>query len=287
MCANGKSDPYYLRFTTPRQKSMIFGSSRAAQGIVPEIINKNILNENIFNYAFTLSNSPYGETYFNAIKAKLDTSLKKSIFILEVSPMALSYNYKKNPEQNPKLFREKDKFLDRLIFFNANPNMDYIIRCYNGNYANIFINNVIDIPMELKTDGWLEVNVPMDKKSIKERTIAKIRETKMKISPLKYSQVREKCLVETIDYLNSFGHVFLVRLPAGKEICQMEIKQYSQFDERMNGIVTKLGISYINIFEQSGEFITTDGNHLWKNDAKTVTKIITDSINEYMERKKH
>ena len=37
---NGYTDPFYLRFTTPKNNNLIIGTSRAAQGIQPEIIRK-------------------------------------------------------------------------------------------------------------------------------------------------------------------------------------------------------------------------------------------------------
>ena len=42
--ADGNLDPFYIRFTTPKQKNMILGTSRAAQGLQPSIFD-NVLNK--------------------------------------------------------------------------------------------------------------------------------------------------------------------------------------------------------------------------------------------------
>ena len=39
---NGKIDGFYLRFTTPKQHSLVIGNSRAAQGIVPSVVNESL-----------------------------------------------------------------------------------------------------------------------------------------------------------------------------------------------------------------------------------------------------
>jgi len=59
--ADGNTDPFYIRFTTPKQASLILGTSRAAQGLQPAVINE-IGKTQLFNYAFTLGQSPFGET---------------------------------------------------------------------------------------------------------------------------------------------------------------------------------------------------------------------------------
>mgnify|MGYP001024422816 CR=1 FL=1 len=49
--AGGKTDPFYVRFTTPKHQNMILGTSRAAQGLQPKIF-RSILGKNIGNFAF-------------------------------------------------------------------------------------------------------------------------------------------------------------------------------------------------------------------------------------------
>ena len=81
--ADGFTDPFYLRFTTKKQKNLILGSSRAAQGIQPQTL-KSITNNKFYNFSFSNLHSPYGSTYFNAIKNKIDRKSKQT-FILCVN----------------------------------------------------------------------------------------------------------------------------------------------------------------------------------------------------------
>ena len=68
--ADGSTDAFYVKFTTPKQKALIIGSSRAAQGLQPAVINLVLENTHIYNYAFSRVHTPYGPAYFNSIKKK-------------------------------------------------------------------------------------------------------------------------------------------------------------------------------------------------------------------------
>lgn len=74
--ADGYTDPFYMRFTTSKQNSLILGTSRAAQGLQPKFFD-SILKETILNYSFTVAHSPFGKTYLRSIKKKMDLNSKK------------------------------------------------------------------------------------------------------------------------------------------------------------------------------------------------------------------
>ena len=52
--ANGSSDEFYLKLTTPKQGNLILGTSKAAQGVQPKIL-ENTLNKNYARPAFAVS----------------------------------------------------------------------------------------------------------------------------------------------------------------------------------------------------------------------------------------
>ena len=83
--ANGTTDEYYLRFTTERQRSMILGGSRAAQGLHPDILNARAGADRfegpLYGFAFTIAHSPYGPAYLHAIVEKLDPRGKRYFWI--------------------------------------------------------------------------------------------------------------------------------------------------------------------------------------------------------------
>ena len=73
--ADGYTDPFYIRFTTPKQQNLILGTSRAAQGIQPRFF-KEMMGVDIYNYAFTIGQSPYGPVYLKSIKRKFNYNEK-------------------------------------------------------------------------------------------------------------------------------------------------------------------------------------------------------------------
>ena len=132
---DGHDSSYYLKFTSKKQTSLILGNSRSAQGIRPDIINAILDRNDIYNYAFTLSSSPYGQLYFNSIKNKLTKKENDGIFIIEVSPRSISINQKNEKESS--IFRESDKIL-AISHVNYSPNFHYLFTRYPKKYFNIF-----------------------------------------------------------------------------------------------------------------------------------------------------
>jgi hypothetical protein len=62
LSADGYSDSFYPKFTTPKQNNLILDTSKVAQGLNPYVINK-ILDIEMYNYSFSISSSPYGIKY--------------------------------------------------------------------------------------------------------------------------------------------------------------------------------------------------------------------------------
>ena len=131
--ADGKTDPFYLRFTSPKQHSLILGSSRAAQGIVSTILNDEldeaILEGEIYNYSFTVLHSPFGAVYLNAIKEKLSEKTKKGLFIISVDPWSISSRIDIDYPRESKLE------LAKISEFNSYPNYDYLRNAYQDSFT--------------------------------------------------------------------------------------------------------------------------------------------------------
>lgn len=75
--ADGNTDNYYQHFTSPKPYNLILGSSRAAQGINPNILEKNLPDRKFDNFALTVVDSPYVEIYLDAIKKKIRSQNKR------------------------------------------------------------------------------------------------------------------------------------------------------------------------------------------------------------------
>ncbi len=267
--ANGFTDPFYVRFTTPPQQNMIIGTSRSAQGIVPSSF-KSILKKELFNYSFTAGHSPYGPIYLNSIKKKLDPSTKDGIFILSIDPWAISAGT--GDPNSASEFLENDLMLANMETVNSNPNFEYLLQELKGNYhLTLFNSNTVTF---LHQDGWLEVTIPMDSSSVAIRTIRKIKNYRTENLPnMKISQTRIDYLNQTIDFLKSYGKVYLVRLPIGEELLEIENEYSANFDDLMRASIERAD-GYLDLTKRDERFLFTDGNHLWKDSALEVSNII-------------
>ena len=152
--ADGYSDPFYLRFTSPRQNAMILGTSRAAQGLQPQIF-KEALGVDIYNYSFTAKHSPYGPVYLNSIKKKLNVEGKEELFILAIDPWSIS-SLSDDPD-NITSFRELDGCLANTEQVCRKPNFQYLLNNFDNLYYEILFK---DKQMLLHENGWLEISIP-------------------------------------------------------------------------------------------------------------------------------
>lgn len=274
--ADGRSDAFYQRFTTPPQKSLILGSSRGAQGIVPAVFNESGLafDGPLYNLSFTLSTSPYGPVYRDFVERKLSLEATGGLFLLEVSPLALSESSDHPAGDKPLVFAEQDACVGKVRFPCVRPNLEYLTRCYDGPFYKIAWNHFREKNLLLHDDGWLEVTVPMDAASVARRTRAKIEAYRPLFPQNRLSEARLEALEETIQLLLPRGRVYLVRLPVSAELSGLEASSPPQFDGRMAELATRYGIRYLNLFPESGRYATTDGNHLGKESARQVSQEI-------------
>lgn len=278
--ADGETDAFYLRFTTGRQGSLITGTSRAAQGIIPSVLEQNLKKNkqrpSIFNFAFTNANSPYGQVYLKAIKKKLKVKPEKGLFILAVSPWSLSV------DNNRKELREKGLFLDRLHFFNLNPNIDYLTYCYTGDNWGGFILPKKHTGMLLHQNGWLEIlAIDITKtEDIQKRYQKGFSAYRNIVQHWSLSSQRIESLKETIEYCQQYGTVFLVRIPIPSEMQEIETHLCTNFDELIEQIAFDYKVDYFSFASQGNTFQYLDGNHLYKESAKRFSTILADSINQ-------
>ncbi len=266
--ADGNLDRYYLKFTTPRQASLILGSSRAAEGVVPEILNKRLSYPDVYNYAFNGEFSPYGPYYLESIKSKIDPKEKKGLFIICVNPKLLIKTQQKG-------FRESNTLLGKVTEVSKKPNFSYFMDYYPERWGNIIYKKYIsNNSIFLHDDGWLEFHA---KESVSfEKVLLK---WKM-VEPEKWkiSEERVGYLHESIEFLKKQGEVFIVRIPAKKELIQFENRVMPKLDVVMDSISKIEGVKYFNFTELSDDYMYRDGNHLQYQSAYDFTEVLADSI---------
>ncbi|HRO47716.1 hypothetical protein [Agriterribacter sp.] len=288
--ADGRTDPYYIRFTTPKQNNMIVGSSRAAQGILPSaidsILNKGGYHTTMFNYAFTINQSPYGPTYYESIKNKLNENAKNGIFIVTVDPWTLYL--KEEKENNKIIFPEDNLSLGKIKCVDCHPNFDYLLYSYSSPLLMIWMTKLLRIlnlegkeSLYLHNDGWLEVSVGMDSTEVQKRIRKKIKdlENEYPSAPdFHLSSDRIYYLNKIIEFFRKHGEVFLVRIPVHEKIKDIENKVCPQFDSLMNDIARKNSVDYLNFINDSTIYEFTDGNHLYKDSGHKLSEKIGEFI---------
>ncbi len=266
--ADGYSDPFYLKFTTPQQKSLIIGTSKAAQGIIPSVIAENF-DIPVYNYSFSINSSPFGPKYLESIKHKLSQKKRDGVFILNVDCWSIA---SRCTEPNDILsFRENNTCIAEMETVDKNPNLSYLLKYMSGNYYKILHKPAVAL---LHDDGWLEVSLSMDSISVARRTKSTLLNYKNKQSIYKYSSLRVDYLVKTIDFLNEFGDVYLVRLPVSPKLMAIENDVMPDFNNTINQIVNKTS-GYLDLTTTNDLYKYTDGVHLQKESGKKVTEEIS------------
>lgn len=262
----GYSDEYYKRFLHPAP-SLILGTSRAAQGIVPEVLAAG-LPEGAFalpleNFAFSVVGSPYSETYYKAIEKKVGLSEDElGLFILSVDPYSLRSDKA----------GAKEEWLHLKGATIQKPNYCYLFRyCRPHKWINPGKH------CTLHDDGWLEISgIPVDSASVAAATKRKMSE--YNDWEIQKSAERMDWLIRTIDLLKANGTVYLVRIPVSPQMRDREDQVWPDFDQDIRVIADSMSLHYFSFIQQSGNYRTTDGNHLYRDDAILFSKALSDSI---------
>lgn len=274
--ANGYTDPFYLRFTSPEQSSLIIGTSRAAQGIVPEVLNTKLGRTDFYNYSFTVAHSPFGEAYFNSIKKKLATTTKNGLFIVAVDPWSISCS----EDENLSRFRESNLAVSNTSFVNQNPNLEYLVKNYDKPMINLFGEQ----PSQgwyLHNDGWLEVDVAMNRTAVVQRIKEKEKEYREMFLPVfKPSEIRVNWLIQTIRFLKKHGKVFIVRLPVHENLFEIDNLLMPEFNRKMLELGNNMEVPFLDLTDCNDAYEYTDGNHLYRQSARVVSERIAEWVKQ-------
>ncbi|NND94937.1 MAG: hypothetical protein HKN45_08725 [Flavobacteriales bacterium] len=278
--ADGRTDGYYLRFTSPQQSNLIIGTSRAAQGLRPEYLDRVSDSTEFFNYAFTLLHSPYGEVYRESIKKKIKEGTLDGTFIVTVDPWSISA--KGSDANDPSKFKEKNTELGRTSQVNSDPNLEYLLENYPYGWGRLILRRIKQNPSmhTLHPDGWLEINVPMDRQSVRKRTDRKMKDYRKNAKTFSPSEIRLTELKNTIEFLQARGDVHLIRLPIPGEMIQLEEEYMPDFYSSMNNLSQQYNIPFYDMTLLPDTFTYTDGNHLHKSSSKTVSRLVAEYLSK-------
>lgn len=274
--ADGNTDDNYMHFAVKKPKNIILGDSRGSQGVVPGVL-KNKLSADFDNFCLNIVESPYGEVYLKAIKRKLDPETKNGIFILTVSPWNLSASYAAKSERD---FPEENSPLNEMYFYDKSPNYEYLLKRYTRSWFKIYTEReeVGRSNTFLHEDGWLEVNINMNKDSVAVRTHKKELFYKDIAKNIDLSRERLRALNEIINYLRTKGKVYLVRIPTSESLTKLENQKYPHFSGLMKDIAHQQNVKFFDFSKEYNKYDYTDGNHMYKESSKKFTLQIADSI---------
>ena len=252
---------------------MILGTSHSSFGLVPEVFEKNA-HRNVYNYSFTIADSPWGEDYYNSICKKLDTTRNDGLFILAVDPFSVSSKVTNIGEE---IIPQKK--LSKISSVTASPNYEYIYKMNVKPWRYmLMLLHLEKKKFKLHNDGWYEVLRLYDKTTEKKWTTLKVKNYRSKYGNRKLSNHRMKYLKCTIQKLKKYGKVVLVRIPSSTDMYNFECEYMPMFDSLMNSLSKQYQIHYFNFAQESGKYRTFDGNHLIPEDARLFTQILCDSI---------
>jgi hypothetical protein len=283
MQADGSTDAFYVKFTTPQQASLIIGSSRAAQGLQPQVIYENLHATSIYNYAFSRIHTPYGKPYFESIKRKLKSDTKDGIFIVEVNPWSISQ--KKDEILDSLHFSENASYLGAITKVSTKPNLTYLLNFYDGRNIEIITKkgeNYHGESLFVHDDGWFEVSLKDADTKRKQRIQNTVNSySKIRNDYVGLSDVRLAYLKQTLLFLKNHGHVYIVRLPIASSMLAIETSLMPDFDTQMLQLAKELDVPYFNFMGKRTKFNYIDGHHLDIVSGEFLTKIIADSIQFY------
>ncbi|MBK9598205.1 MAG: hypothetical protein IPO60_07710 [Flavobacteriales bacterium] len=282
--ADGRSDPYYLRFTTPPQGSLIVGDSRSAQGIQPRVLD-SVLHTGgwqgkTFNYSFALNKSNFGPAYYKSIRKKLDPNSRDGVFVLSVDPWNISRSKTLTEEEDEQEEQERS-FVARMWSVNMYPNVEYLLREYPYPFLTIL---ALDAgqrsdELELHEDGWMEVSVDLSPKEVAKRIKDKTRSYEdRRLATDTLSTLRIAYLRKTVDLLKQHGTVLLVRLPVHSNIHAIEERYMPDFNRFMEHLAESKDVTYFVIPPDDGKWSFTDGNHMTPTSGAKVSRIIGEEL---------
>lgn len=275
--ADGNTDDNYRHFTGSKPSDMIFGDSRSAQAVVPDVLDQRLKGRTFNNFSLNIAESPYGKIYFEAIKKKLDPATQNGIFIVTVDPWNVSLPKK---EISEKEYSENNSALADMYFYDKAPNYEYLLKHYTRSWFNIFREReaIVKSNTYLHKNGWMEVNVNVSPDTVRARRLIKIDQYKDLAKVQKIASYRLNALGEIISYLKDHGRVYLVRIPASEEILEIENRYSPDFNTIMKDVAKKNKVRFLDFTPQNKQYLYTDGNHMYRESARVFTAQIADSI---------
>jgi hypothetical protein len=194
----------------------------------------------------------------------LDPATRDGLFILCVDPWSLSVP-KSSGADVATSFPEDERMLARQWRVNGTPNYEYLVRNYAYGWGSLIGGPLHDVEtyLRLHTNGWLEVQVPMDSAILVQRRMEKVAQystyAERYYTP---SDLRLSYLEKTIDLLQAHGEVVVLRMPTHADILHIENSYWPEFTSVLSDLSSRKSTYFIDHTALAHRFTYTDGNHM-------------------------
>ena len=251
------------RIITPRQHSLVIGTSRAAQSVNPLILNEcleELYTPDLYNFAFHLDISSYNPYYVEAIRKKLlPYDGQKHYFILAVDPWSFDDGVVSPPELS-------------LRSVSSRPNLEFIVKNFTRSWFTPFPTYSY-VNRYGRTEVYYE---PGNEEEWRQRVKARLAVYEGRAAQFVYSTSREHVCRQLITELSKRGDVYLVRIPVSKPMLDLENKVCKDFSKRMQQLAHEKGVWFFDFSHE--DYRTTDGNHLTLKEGDRFSRALADSI---------
>lgn len=292
-----------LARTLPVQcNSMIFGTSRSAQGINPAILDGYNSDEQVwFNFSFNLGATPWCEAYSNAIIEKVNCSASvtsTSTFILSVDPWALDAvagNDSSSWFQEPGYSWCEMSTLHYAI--NRTAPLDVLGRSSGLNFISVFplafkealqffgVNKGSSELNGLHKNGWLPNPSVLTAAQRRNSIHRKVNEYAQKpIGESWPGTANIRALSKTIEFLQELPNsprILLLRLPVTESMLQLEDKWFPSFNQTLTDYADRYGLEFINgngLCPGFSDDFFADGHHISREGALVFSECVGKSI---------
>lgn len=280
LAADNTIDEYYGKVSNGKRNSLVLGTSKALQGIIPPVIDSilGVKENKLYNFAFTLTSSPFGEVYYNAIDKKVDSNSSGNYYIIAVDPWSIA----EKVDSNSSATLDENSVLYDLNDVTSSPNFEYLWKKYPSGWGSFILKKAEVFLLQrnadqlnesvkgsfsiMKESGWLKVYTSLDSSFVRKKENKKFKQYRKEAVENQFSTFRYSYFVKTIEKLKKHGSVYLVRLPVHEEMLKIEDALVPQFTSKIQDAI-QLSDGYYDMTKIERKYHFTDGNHLEKSSS--------------------
>jgi len=199
-----------------------------------------------------------------------------------VNPWVVSAHVGREPSR----FVERGLEVARTRLVNSiDPNYEFLLQSYAEPFYKAALNDAIDAvrgdtveTYRVTSSGWARYDASMDSQDVAQRTQTELENAQEFTHDQELSDTRLRSLRRTISFLRRHGDVYLVRLPLSKPYLRQEEAYLPQFDSLMTSIAREEDTHYFNMSGHGERYRFTDGEHLYRRDARKASKWLLSAI---------